>query len=169
MRNLVINHFIYKKNDSTMKFAMKTVWEAWKSEVYDWKKLIKEDDIYPPDKMDIEPFLKITNPALTTSLLSSNDTTMKMAGEYLQNTRQYYDLFMDNKMNAAPKLTKLKAIQAYFKTLETFKSDILEHIQRTIEALEGLSEILQQQYSFTITGTSWFSTLVSENYFSKVM
>jgi hypothetical protein len=52
---------------------MKTVWLDVQNHKDKYKNILKKEDIYPVDKMDIDPFLKITHPSVTSLLQSSDD------------------------------------------------------------------------------------------------
>ena len=118
--------------------------------------------------MDIDPFLKITHPSVTSLLQSSDDLATKKVGTYLEHARKYYTLWNDNTIPITDKLTQLDSVVQYFNSIHTHKSDIVLHMETSLSSLKALHSSLQQKYQYTIGGTSWLSTLVCENYFSKV-
>lgn len=245
MRNLILNHYIWRLPDPSVKFAMRTIWLAYKNKtpaptsnaailesngVYPpnspeppltdeeelefenlftqqhqqheqqldmqqkllefalrvqqppppqahpqdeptarkpWNGKITDDDIYPTDRMDIDPVLHVTDPSFTSTLKSSTDPATRLAGEYLFNIRNYYDIWMDNNMDINIKITKLEAFVSYLSTFYIAKSEIYEHSRDSVKSLKALNEILKKN-STVLSATSHLSTLVTENYFSQV-
>jgi len=159
---------VNKTTNSEVSFAMKTIWEEFKQNKHQYKDILKEDDIYPGDKMDIDPFLHVTDPKVTALLQQSPNSATQLAAEYLIQAHDYYTTWMDNKIPITTKITKLESIVQYFTTITTYNTDLLYHIKHSTESLKALHLYLSYFYSWNLTGTSWLSTLVTENYFSKV-
>ena len=86
---MLLNHFINKTDN--MSFVIKTVWEEFKQNKQQYNNILREDDIYPVDKMDINPFYHITSLCVTSLLCQSSNPTTHQVGEYLIQAYKYYN------------------------------------------------------------------------------
>lgn len=134
-----------------------------------WRPILSEDDIFPLDKMDIDPILKLTSPPVITKLLSyPANSALNSLGHYLYVIRLYYDLWNNNAIDMDTKIDRLVAIATYYEHIETHTCEVGWHIQQSISALIGLTWHLDFYNDYKLQGTSYLSTLVVENFFSQV-
>ncbi len=81
---------------------MRTVWQFFQHNKAQCRKTkVSEKDIYPVDKMDMDPILSITNPDFVAALQCGTEEE-KAAGIYLANIRFYFNLWNSNKDIAYP-------------------------------------------------------------------
>lgn len=144
------------------------LWEEVKK-TPSWRPILDEKDIFPTDKMDIDPFLNLTRTTVVQKLLDYEPHTgFHALGVYLWCIRQYYDLWNTNDMDIHEKIWRLCDLDMYFAYIEMHNSDVGWHINRSVRSLIGLTLLLQQYGNYKLEGTSWLSTLVVENFFSQV-
>lgn len=65
-------------------------------------KWIRDNDVFPTDKMDIDPFLNITNPEFLNFVLKNGTVEEAGTATFLQNLRSYYNLWNSNKQITIP-------------------------------------------------------------------
>ncbi len=76
---------------------MRTIWQFFQINKTECRKTgLRDDEVYPIDKMDMDPIFSITNPTFVAALQRGNEDE-KAAGEYLANFRFYFDLWNSNK------------------------------------------------------------------------
>lgn len=97
MRNYLWNNIVTSKDCPSIRFSLRSVWEFWQANQKMCKKWVREDDIYPSDKMDMDPILKITHPEFIIAILQSGNNEYIAAGKYLHFMRKYYDLWHSNR------------------------------------------------------------------------
>ena len=74
-------------------FTMNTVWNTMKEpdKAEEWKNLLSVDNIYPTDKVDIDPVKNITSEKVTALLQAHTNPAVQAVGEYLENIQFYYN------------------------------------------------------------------------------
>jgi hypothetical protein len=165
-RNALLNFYIQEK-EGAIRFGINTVRQAYTTDPH-IRDIIKERDLDPIDKMDMDPVKAILQKHLTDILQQSNNEEEKAVGYYLQQLHQYYNLFENNNINIDNKIIQLTEVVTYFKKLNLRETQIQFHMETSLQSLKELNKLLKQQYSQEIDGTSFFSTLVVENFFGQV-
>lgn len=93
MRNLLIlQPKINNKDTPTIKFGMRTASDFYSKNKSTYADIINNNDIYPTDKMDIDPLLRLTSKQFIAGLQQGTPEEQALA-KYLYFTRQYFDIW----------------------------------------------------------------------------
>jgi hypothetical protein len=189
MRNLTLDTDLTHNNAPGVVFSMETAWNFFQQNLRKCKRGL-ENDIYPTDKMDIDPVLNVCDPKFTSMLLQGKPEEQQL-GKFLCNMHWYFNIWNSNKnlpninnysttlnsssnqpftnepLNINNIITQLASILTYFKGLNT-TGDIVFQIEETLTSLRNLHTYLQTKYKYSLTTLSILSTLAVENFFSQV-
>lgn len=170
-RNMLLNHRVFRKKTKTTPqgplFSMKTIWQACKDDKELQKHISMSDDLFPIDKMDVDPVLNLTDPAFTTLLKNNPKPEVQEAVIYLSNIRAWYEAWNSNKGTINERLDTMQDVSVYFDSLDIGKGDVAWHMSQTYQSLEYINFLLELEGK-EIKNLSALSTLVVENLFSQV-
>lgn len=129
--------------------------------------LVKEQEISPSDKMALDPVLAVTDPELTSFLANHESPVLQASSEYLRQIRIYWEAFNSNKGPPEQRLVKMEDALKYFQTMDVLGSEFVTHMKVSVESMKTLYSRSKERGDPFQTFSS-FSTLVVENYFSRV-
>lgn len=86
-----MNKQIYEEKNPTVLISLETLSKEVKKFPSTWQPLLSDADIFPTDKMDIDPVLALTDNQVTSLLETHSDPALVALGKYLFNLRRYYD------------------------------------------------------------------------------
>jgi hypothetical protein len=97
MRNTICNKTL-KISNSEIGFSIITLYYEWKNNS-NLQKLLKENDLFPNDKMDIDPVKNICSLKVTEELKKIEKQDIQFLCIYLENMNQFYNCWNNNEVS----------------------------------------------------------------------
>jgi DNA polymerase III epsilon subunit-like protein len=171
VKNMRNNIFGRALTSSNIEFGLNTLADLISSEDQETRRLFKSlhsGTVFPKDQMDLAPIRKLLSDKLIITLKKYPEEGAQKLGEYLGFMRLFDQSTTDNDMDNNMRISNLKTVITYLKTLRGLTSGLVQQVSTTIGSIEAIFLLSQKEGDEFQFRVSVLGTIVVENYFSTV-